>query len=52
MAFEGFSKLSVRAEVFGGRGSNAFQHAQLFRQDFQCDTEYFPFEIFLTLEKL
>lgn len=48
--FLGCRFLQITANVSGGTGSNAWQHAQLFRQDYDCEEVYYPFEVFLTFE--
>ncbi|XP_044746685.1 peptide-N(4)-(N-acetyl-beta-glucosaminyl)asparagine amidase isoform X2 [Coccinella septempunctata] len=48
LMFQGCDNIRIEATLSGGKGSTAWQHAQLFRQDWKTDTVQYPFEVFLT----
>ncbi|KAJ9576021.1 hypothetical protein L9F63_007121 [Diploptera punctata] len=50
-AFRGNTHLEVTAKLKGGSGDNAWQQAQLFRQELTNYTDY-PFEIIIKLKKV
>lgn len=50
-AFQGSTQLELTAKLKGGSGDNAWQHAQLFRQEMSNDKDY-PFDIIIKLKKV
>ena len=50
-AFQGSTQLELTAKLKNGLGDNAWQHAQLFRQEMSNFKDY-PFDIIIKLKKV